>query len=84
MKLKLTLKSNNKQEEDLKKENNELKKRIDILENENKLLKIKLIHKDQTYDEHPVFEHGDKENRNLNMEYSCEKCSLHFSGKEET
>ena len=84
LKLKLTLKPNKQQEEDLRNENNELKKQIDILENKNKALEIKPIpiNKAPTKDEGSEFEHGDEDNSKLRTKVSCKKCGLHFSSKE--
>ena len=82
LKLKLTLKPNKQQEEDLRKENQELKTQIDILENINKALEIKPIHKAPTNDEGSEFEHGDEDNSKMKTKVSCKKCGLHFSSKE--
>ena len=82
LKLKLTLKYNIQQEADQKNENYELKKQINILENKNKALKIKPMHKDPTKDEDSVVECGDKDSSTMKTKISCEKCGLHFSSKE--
>ena len=73
-----------KQEEDLRNENNELKKQIDILEFRNKALEFKTIpiNKAPTKDERSEFEHGDEDNSKMKTKVSCKKCGLHFSSKE--
>ena len=62
--------------------NENLKKRIDILEEENKALKLKLKVKNQINNENFESQTVDKENIQIRLKQSCEKCSLYFSSKE--
>ena len=79
--LKLAVKLNNQQEIDLENENINLKKQIEDLENENEALKIKLKENDKSNDKSGI-QHQDKENTNIKVVYTCEKCCLQFSSKE--
>ena len=63
-------------EKDMVKENNDLKRQIDILEQEKKALKIKL-------DKNSDNKHHDKEKKiNMATKHSCERCCLNFLSKE--
>ena len=75
-KLKQSLKPIDKNlEKDMVKENNDLKRQIDILEQENKALKIKL-------DKNSDNKHHDREKINMATKHSCERCCLNFLSKE--
>ena len=67
--------SNQNLEKDMMKENSDLKQQINILEQENKALKIKL---DKISDN----KHHDKEKINMGTKHSCERCCLNFLSKE--
>ena len=59
--------------------NEDLKKRIEILEEENKALKIRLKEENQIDSESQT---ANTENIKIRKKLSCEKCGLHFSGKD--
>ena len=59
--------------------NEDLKKRIDILEKENEALKIRQKEENQIDSESQI---ENKENFKIIKMQSCGKCGLHFSGKE--
>ena len=63
-------------------ENIDLKKQIEILENENKALKIQIKQQDQMNVESSVMKHQDIDNIKRKTNYSCEKCGLNFLSKE--
>ena len=81
MNIKHTLKPSDT-EKDLTKENDYLKKQIEILQKENEAMKIKLIQKDQTDVEKSVTQPEDKGNLKATRKYSCKKCCLNFPSKE--
>ena len=62
-------------EKDTIKENNDLKQQIDILENENKALKMKLSEK-------TGITHQDEDKISMTVKHSCVRCCLDFSSKE--
>ena len=67
--------------QDIVKENHDLKRCVEVLEKENKALKIKLVKKDQMDLENSVIKPEDKPTVMTKM-YPCEKCCLNFSSKE--
>ena len=81
--LKLSVNLDNQEEKDIKNENIDLKKQIEVLENKNTTLKIKLKLQDQMNVESSVMEHQDIDNIKRKTCYSCEKCGLNFLSKEE-
>ena len=81
--LKLSVNLDIQEEKDIKNENIDLKKQIEVLENENTTLKIKLKLQDQMNVESSVMEHQDVDNIKRKTYYSCEKCGLNFLSKEE-
>ena len=79
---KLSVNLNNQEEKDIKNENIDLKKQIEVLENENTTLKIKLKLQDQMNVESSVMKHQDIDNIKRKTHYSCEKCGLNFLSNE--
>ena len=79
---KLSVKLDNQEEKYIKNENIDLKKQIEILENENKALKIQIKQHDQINVESSVMKHQDIDNIQRKTNYSCEKCGLNFLSKE--
>ena len=66
----------------LQKENNYLKKQVDVLKKENEAMKIKLIKKDLADMENTVTQPEDKGNLETTKKYNCGKCCLNFTSKE--
>ena len=64
----------------LQKENNYLKKQVDVLKKENEAMKIKFIKKADM--ENTVTQPEDKGNLETTKKYNCEKCCLNFTSKE--
>ena len=77
----LNIKLRQQAEQDIIKENHDLKRSVEVLEKENKALKIKLVKKDQMDLENSVIKPEDKPTVMTKM-YPCEKCCLNFSSKE--
>ena len=80
--IKLSVKLDNQEEKCIKNENIDLKKQIEILENENKALKIQIKQHDQINIVSSVKKHQDIDNIQRKTNYSCEKCGLNFLSKE--
>ena len=62
------------------KENDDIRQQVEILEKENKALKIKLAQKFD--DEKFVTQHEDKDEIKITKKYSWEKCCLNFLSKD--
>ena len=80
--VKLSAKLENQEENYIKNENIDLKKQIEILENENKALKIHIKQQYQMNVENSVMKHQDIDNIKRKTNYSSEKCGLNVLSKE--